>query len=513
MFALGVLCAMTATQAASAQPSPPATAPEGAPATPPGGARVAPTLPSTLTPVAGGLTAEQVARRVLETSLQVRAAHANTQAAEAASTEAALQMIPQLSLTARYTRLSPVDLPRIGVSPGVPIFVGNRGVGCVTANGTVTASPPGAGGTLQCPEGSTQLQQPASPGFSFPVILDNALIRGTLTIPISDIALRLSRVYAAAGLTAEARRLDEEAARSQAATDGRVAFYEYMRGLGQRAVAEEALATAQAHARDLGHFVQAGTLARVELLRVEAQVAEAERFVLAAREGVSLAEAQLRLRMHVGSDQALTLGESLEERIENPRNLNDLLSQAAHDRPEAASLERQLRALGHNLGATRAGMLPSLAAVGNVDIANPNQRIIPAVGEFRTTWDVSLQLSWSPTQALVTNATANRIAAQRDALVASLEQLREGIELELRAAYLTAQTASSAVEVAERQVAAAEESYRVRRERFNAGVATSSDLTDAENDLLRARFALVNAHVDHREALARLRRATGRREG
>jgi outer membrane protein len=234
--------------------------------------------------------------------------------------------------------------------------------------------------------------------------------------------------------------------------------------------------------------------------------------VLAAREGVGLAEAQLRQRTHLPAGEGITLGEALDGEVPMPRNLADLLNRAAHDRPEIGSIDRQLRALEHNLGAVRAGMLPSVAGVFNVDVANPNQRFIPQTAEFNTTWDATIQVSWSPTSALVTNATSNRIAAQRDALQAQLEQLREGLELEVRGTWIAAQTAAAAQEAARRQLVAAEESYRVRRERFLAGAAISSDLTDAENDLLRARFAVVNANVDLREALARMRRAVGERE-
>jgi len=469
-------------------------------------------LPAALTPVPGGLTAARAAERAVHTSFAVRAARANTASADAAQSEAALQMIPQIALSARYTRLSPITPPTIGAAPAIPLLVGNRGQACVTANGTVTASPPGPGGMLQCPAGTDPIQQPPSPGFRFPVILDSVVFRGSVTVPLSDIPLRLARLYQAAGLTVEARRLDEAAARSQVATDARIAFYEYMRGIGQLAVAGQGQQVAEAHAADLRRFVEAGTVARVELLRVEAQVAEAERFVLAAREGMGLAEAQLRIRTHLGAEETVALGEALDGEVAMPRNLADLLTRAAHDRPEIGSIDRQLRALDHNLGAVRAGMLPSLAGVFNVDIANPNQRFIPQTGEFNTTWDASLQLSWSPTGALVTNATANRMAAQRDALEAQLEQLREGLELEVRSAWIAAQTAQSAQEAARRQLSSAEESYRVRRERFLAGAAISSDLTDAENDLLRARFAIVNANVDLREALARMRRAVGERE-
>jgi outer membrane protein len=123
-----------------------------------------------------------------------------------------------------------------------------------------------------------------------------------------------------------------------------------------------------------------------------------------------------------------------------------------------------------------------------------------------------IQAQWSPTGAFAASAASSRLSAQRAALVAQLAQLREGTEIEVRSVWISAQTANAAIESARRQLVSAEESYRVRRERFLAGSAVSSDLTDAELDLLRARLALVNANVDLREALARLRRAVGERE-
>ncbi len=225
-----------------------------------------------------------------------------------------------------------------------------------------------------------------------------------------------------------------------------------------------------------------------------------------------MAEAQLRQRLHMPGEGALTLGESLDESPALPTNLAGLIDRAWRDRPEIASLERQSGALDANLRAARAGVWPSLAGVFNVDIANPNQRFIPNTPDFNTTWDASLQLSWSPTGALVAGQQAARVEHQQAALRASLQQMREGFEMEVRAAYIGAQTAAAAAEAARRQIVASEESYRVRRERFLIGSAISSDLTDAETDLLRARFAVVNAAVDLREALARLRRAVGERE-
>jgi outer membrane protein TolC len=164
------------------------------------------------------------------------------------------------------------------------------------------------------------------------------------------------------------------------------------------------------------------------------------------------------------------------------------------------------------VAAARAGDVPERLGQFSVDYANPNQRFVPQTQEFNATWSATIQAQWSPTGAFSANAASNRLSAQRAALVAQLAQLREGTEIEVRSVWIAAQTANAAIESARRQLVSAEESYRVRRERFQAGSAVSSDLTDAELDLLRARLALVNANVDLREALARLRRAVGERE-
>lgn len=470
-------------------------------------------LPAALTPQPGGLTADRAAARAVRTSLAVRAAQANIEAASASRTEAGVAMIPQVTLSARYTRLSPITQPSLNFGSA---SASSSQPFCVDSNGGIVLGSRTGGGALSCPSGAGPIPSAAPPtastGFSFPVILDNIVFNGTVIVPLTDIPFRLARVYEAAGLTVEARRLDEVSSRAQAAADARIAFYEYMRAQGQAAVAQQALETAQQHQRDLARFVEAGTVARVELLRVEAQVAESERIVLSAREGQSLAEAQLRQRMHVTEGEALTLGEALDGEVQMPGSVNQLIDRALQARPELQSLDRQSHALSASLAATRAGMFPSVSGQFSLDIANPNQRFVPNTQEFNTTWSATIQAQWSPTGAFSASAAASRLSAQRAGLVAQLAQVREGTEIEVRSVWIAAQTARAAIESARRQLVSAEESYRVRRERFQAGSAVSSDLTDAELDLLRARLALVNANVDLRESLARLRRAVGERE-
>lgn len=467
------------------------------------GVRPPPELPASWAPQPGGLTADAAALRAVRTSLGVRAAHANVDAASASRTEAGVAMIPQLSLSARYSRLSPITQPSFNLAASLPFCID-------TGNGNVTAT---AGGV--CPGGTRSLASLAAGNGSsspFPVILNNYAFNVTATLPITDIPFRLARIYEGAGLTEQARRLDEVSARSTAATDARIAFYEFVRANGQMLAAQEALTAAREHERDLSRFVEAGTMARVDLLRVQAQVAESERLVLAAREGMGLAEVQLRQRMHAAPGEQFVMGESLEAAPAVPSDVATLVDQALTARPELQSLDRQAQALRTTVSATRVGMFPSVVGQFSLDIQNPNQRYVPQAEEFNTTWTATLQAQWSLGGALQAGAQVSRLNAQRLAVLAQIDQLREGTEIEVRAAFIQAQTSTAAIAAARQQLASAQESYRVRRERFAAGSSVSSDLTDAELDLLRARLAFTNANIDQREALARLRRAIGTRE-
>ena len=70
--------------------------------------------------------------------------------------------------------------------------------------------------------------------------------------------------------------------------------------------------------------------------------------------------------------------------------------------------------------------------------------------------------------------------------------------------------ADFSIDSSTRELASAEEAYRVQRELFNNGRGTSTTLTDAESDLTRARLKLLNAKADARTARIRLEHALGR---
>jgi outer membrane protein TolC len=442
-----------------------------------------------LRPVPGGWTADSVALRSRATSLDVAAKHEALRAAAAKVDQAIVGFFPRISGVGRYTRNSAVPAAGFGslVAP---------------APGTV----PGAGGVLPANAQlvSFPLAFPAAP-------VDSYLIQGSITVPLSDYFLRIAHSYAAASHNEDSARFDKLATEAKSVADGRVAFYNWVKAAGQFEVLKQALNAAQEHQRDAEVLFKAGQASKADVLQAQSQVASGALAVAQAEEFTKLAEEQLRIMTHSEPDEAVILGEDvISELPKTGVDLNGMRQEALASRAELKALSAGEQGLGRIASLSRAAAWPQLSAFGDLVYANPNQRIFPQAAKFTGTWDVGLQLSWSPNDL----GTALGAGAEADANTAKLRaqraQVRDGVLLEVMQAVQAMKTADTSVEATNAGMSASEEAYRVRREMYRVGKATSVELTDAESTLFRAKLAAVSARIDQRIARVKLDHATGR---
>jgi outer membrane protein TolC len=152
---------------------------------------------------------------------------------------------------------------------------------------------------------------------------------------------------------------------------------------------------------------------------------------------------------------------------------------------------------------------PRLSAFGTVEDARPNPRVFPQSDTFKFTWLAGVQLTWQLGDTLTAEAEHKRLIAEADELRADRENLYRGTRIEVLSAMEALQLAQLSLVTTQKGLAAAEESYRVRRELQAAQRATAVELVDAETDLTRARIAALNARVDLRVAITQLVHAIG----
>jgi outer membrane protein TolC len=130
--------------------------------------------------------------------------------------------------------------------------------------------------------------------------------------------------------------------------------------------------------------------------------------------------------------------------------------------------------------------------------------------EWNTSWDASVNVGWPIFDGGRTDAETAEAVANRRAAEARLSEFDTQVALELRQRLTEIETSRAALAAADDTIRAATEARRVVNERFAAGVATSTDVLDAQTDIVRAGLDRTQAIAALRTAQAGLDRAVGR---
>jgi len=119
---------------------------------------------------------------------------------------------------------------------------------------------------------------------------------------------------------------------------------------------------------------------------------------------------------------------------------------------------------------------------------------------------VSWQL-WDNGRSRADRAAAH---AQAEAIRRRLDDFDALLAVEIRQRVLDLRASEAALQASSEAVAASTEAHRVVAERFRAGVATSTDVLDAQVALLQAELEHTQIVADLRLGEARLVRAVGK---
>ncbi len=504
VLALGVVTSGTAL----AQPSPAAPSPLPAPAAPPSPLPVpgtpVPAMPATTAgapgddtsplPVPqdlvqaqpGGITADQAGARAEATSWSARASMESLRSAAARVDGAWTAFLPRLSVLGQYKRLSDFTPPSFG--SGLSVGTDQTQPGVVAPTSHLFAFP-----------------------FTIPLVLDNWTLQASLTVPITDYFLKTNQQYTSTTHSADAARWDVVTARAASAANGRLAYYAWLNARGAVIVAVQALNDQRTHLRDARNQFAAGNASKADVLRAETSVASAELNLEHARNLSDLTEKQLRVAVHAAEGDTLVPGEDVEAPLPPVQgNLKQFIAEALAARPEIRSAEANAESARDQVEAYRGSKYPSVSAFADGLYANPNPRYFPQTNSWNGTWDVGAQVTWSPNDFITAGSSQTDYEARAASIEANRSLTRDNIEVEVTQMLQNVHEADFSIESSTRELASAQEAYRVARELFNNGRGTSTTLTDAESDLTRARLDLLNAKFNARTARIRLEHALGR---
>jgi outer membrane protein TolC len=347
----------------------------------------------------------------------------------------------------------------------------------------------------------------------YPDIPDNYRTRLDLQWPIYTGGRTDALVRAAtAERTAVGRDLD--AARADLRLEITRAFYAVLTARDTEDVLRRSVEAVDTHLRDVRSRLASGLIPPNDVSSAEAQVSHERVLAVDASTLRGVAEADLQ-RLIGAPPGPLVLVDP--KKADNPlfaevtdgARVADLIARALKSRPERQALEQRAASADLRATATASTRWPQIGFGSGLDYSNPQPRNFPRDDIWATAWDASINVSWTLWDGGRRASETGEARANAAALRTRVGNFDRDVTFEVRARALELSSSRQAVSAAEDGVRAAAEAERVVGERYRAGVATATDVLDAQVARLQAELDRTRAVAGVRLAEARLERAIG----
>jgi outer membrane protein len=250
--------------------------------------------------------------------------------------------------------------------------------------------------------------------------------------------------------------------------------------------------------------VDSGMAVEADLLRSRAYLSLARQQEILAQGQLENARAQLNRLM--GNPLSSAIGETATltpATIALPSE-EMLLSEQKRRRPDYQNLLSELKLAEITVRSRQKEFLPVVTGYSTWEADNPSLKDYGG-----NNWAAGITLRWNL-------FAGGGDVAQRDASVQRLEQKRRQVAamesamaLEIRRTLVQYRSAEQQVTVAQAAAAQSEESLRILRNRYDAGLATMTDLLSAEAARSNARTNLAEASYRHRLSYAQIEYSAG----
>ena len=256
-----------------------------------------------------------------------------------------------------------------------------------------------------------------------------------------------------------------------------------------------------------------GLAPKADILKAEADVASAEVDSLQAEANLKLAHAELNDVMGISLNYPTKI-KPVKFIKEEPPNFDSCLSEALKNRSELLQQRANLTIKKYNLRLMQLERLPTFTITGNYNVyadkfAFGGLPINRTNWHKNTDWRVGIGLSFPIFDGGIRRRAIQAAKIDLNEAKLNYADLEREINLEVKLAWLDLVTASKKIELTEKQVESAEESYNAALGRYKTGVAPITEVIDAGVALSNSKVNHTKAIYDYLLAKAILKKAMG----
>ena len=269
-------------------------------------------------------------------------------------------------------------------------------------------------------------------------------------------------------------------------------------------VYEEEILTLEEHLRNVNAQFRVGTVAKVDVLESQVELANAQQNLVNIQNNYDVAVAELNNYIGLPADTVLRPQDTLAYRKYDLK-LTDCTAYALENRADAAMADYAVKRAESAKKSAKAGYRPSV----NAEITKGLTTERAFSGKTTDQWTAGIGVSWNIFDGGITSSQVHQADAEIIRAQEVAAQTREQIQLEVQSYFLQLRAAEKNIATTHASVTLAEENYRIAQVRYAAGVGTNLDVMDASRKLTEARSNYFTALYSYNTAKASLDRYMG----
>jgi outer membrane protein TolC len=412
------------------------------------------------------LSLEECLNIGLRNSKEIKISRSKLIASEEQITEIGSQMLPKLSFGADYSYINIDEPSNLDIMPTTSISIRNP---------------------FQLYSFNLKIQAPIFTGFG------------------------LSSLKNAAVLNNRAMNSEHQSTINNSALNIHTAYWNLFKAKRFTELVEQYVYLLNEKLKDTKQFLDNGLVTQNDLLKLQVEVSNAELKLIDAENGKEIARAVLnqRIGFPLNHQTEITTEFLIDTTLQF--SYDELLNEALVNRDEIKSIEFMIEAGQEHVSAANSGWWPKVYAVGSYNFQNINTETLSLGNKEIRFWTIGLSLSWDLWDW---NYTSSKSSQATQLVLQGKEQrelLKEQIEIEVYNNYLSLISAKQKIRISNLAVESATENYRLTEDKYNNQLVTSTELIDAQTDLMNAKQQLSISIADYNLAATKLEMSAGRK--
>lgn len=301
----------------------------------------------------------------------------------------------------------------------------------------------------------------------------------------------------------QSARSDLQDTTDQVVFNAKQAYYNLLETERAKAVAQEAIVQFHKHLDQARGFFEVGTKPKFDVTKAEVDLSNARLNLIRAENNMNLARVTLNNAMGLPDAPPYTLQDTLTY-VKYELAFEEAIKKAESQRADLQSLRYRESASKESISLAKKGYLPSVSGSAGYTFAGSGFPLDDG-------WNYGLSLNIPIFTGFLTKYQVAEAQANADTLRSNEQTLRQDILLQVQRGYIALREAAESIQTTELSVRQAKENLDLANGRYEAGVGSPIEVTDAVVAYSDAQLAYSRSLYMYKIAQATIERAIGER--